>query len=240
RPAPRALRRSPGGTASTAWRCRPARTRGAAAPDRPGGATTPPAGGSPDTARLRPGTTPAARTLPRRDTRARLLLFGGSERVVDFHDRPIAPTPPRRAGVAPGAVVLPGVPGGPQYRQDGGGAHGGQPIRGAAQRPLQRRERPGGGAILVAVGRAVELGQDPRAFGRAVLDRRAAPIPRRHGRQALPIEARDQPGHRVSVPTPHRVGRGREGGAVGHGEQQLGAGDPVGAVAGSPGELSER
>ena len=82
-----------------------------------------------------------------------------------------------------------------------------------------------------------DLAQDALGFGRAVLERRAAAGARGQGGQPVGVEAGHQLGHRRRRRGGRRAGGGGEAGAVGHGQQRLGAGHAVGPFGPGAGDL---
>ena len=125
---------------------------------------------------------PADRAVRRSGTPARSAFFGCSIRVSHLNDPRLA-FALDFARLTPGPAGLPGEASFVQDRQDGVGAHLRQPVRRLPQGPLQGGQRPGGGAVPLAVRRATHFFQNPLTLGAAIDRRRTAAVP---GGPALP------------------------------------------------------
>jgi hypothetical protein len=73
--------------------------------------------------------------------------------------------------------------------EDRKGAHRGQPVRRLSQSTLESLQRPGGGAILLPLRRAVELPQDALLLSGAIPDRRSPAVPAGDRLETFPVEA---------------------------------------------------
>jgi len=76
----------------------------------------------------------------------------------------------------------------------------GQAVGCPPQGPLQGRERPGGGAVILPVRCPPHLGQDPLPLVCAVALRLPTTMPRRQA-----IKAHHQLGHRIATASPRRA-----------------------------------
>src|SRR6266480_681777 len=186
-PPSRAPAPKPGGTRSAVWRYRGGCVRADSEPGWSPVATVSRAAGSPDTAPLRPGSRPAA---PSGYTPARSAPFYGRVRIVNLDLAVLAP-PSCQSRVAPRSVALPAQVGLVQHTPDGVRADLGEPILGAPQRLLERRQRPGRGLVPLPIRRPLDFGQDPLPFGGAVRHSQATPMAWLDRRQPLLIEPPD-------------------------------------------------
>src|SRR6266567_165043 len=125
------------------------------------------------------------------------------------------------ARVAPAPIALPTQTCLVQHAQDRVGADEGQAIRGATQRALQRRQRPGGGAVALPIRFSVELAQDALLGGRIVQNGRAASMAWFERCQPLAIEHTDQGRHRVARTPTSQVGSLGVRVAIGHRHQRF-------------------
>ena len=111
---------------------------------------------------------------------------------------------------------------------EGVGTQGGQ-FR--PQGPLERRQRPGGGSVLLPVRGAADTGQDALTLRYSMQRRWPPAVAGDDGGDALGVEAGHQSGDGVAGLAPRRLRRLREGVPVGHSQQSLSAGD----LSGGPG-----
>jgi hypothetical protein len=158
-------------------------------------------------------------------------FFCDSIRIVDLdldHHSATLATPHGRTRLAPAPIALPTQASLVQDAPDRVAADEGQAIRGATQSALQRGQRPGGGAIALAVRRSVELGQDALLGHRVVQHGRSASVAWLERRQPLPIEQTDQGRDRVARPTTGQLSRRGIRVTIGHRQQHLGASDERG------------
>src|SRR5262249_61374570 len=101
---------------------------------------------------------------------------------------------------------------------DGGAA---PPRRGLArQRPLERLERPGGGAVSGAVGPPLQFGEDALPLGSSILGFAPAPAGTVQGGQSLLVAALHQLADAVPALIPRLASRLRVGLSSPHGEQR--------------------
>src|SRR5918998_1245611 len=147
------------GTGSGSWSCRRGHTR--AVGWRVGGAaaTTRQDAVRPGRDRPHPHTRPTTRMRYPACRLARSAFFDRRIGIADAHQPALALTQ-RLAGRAPGAALLPAQAGLVQGVRDGEPADPGQAVRSPAQGLLQQAQRPGRGAILLAVWGARPLGQN--------------------------------------------------------------------------------
>ncbi len=122
-----------------------------------------------------------------------------------------------------------------QGARDGEPADPGQAVRGPAQGLLQQAQRPGRGAILLALRRSRPLGQDALLLPDAIADPRSAAMVRAHGGKPFPVEAADPGRDRLVVAASDPMGGGGVAGSIGHRQQgagtvDLGGGSPVRAA----------
>jgi hypothetical protein len=97
----------------------------------------------------------------------------------------------RDAGLTPGTALLPTHARLWERRPDGVRADRGQTIRGPTQGILQRRQGPSGRAIPLAIGDALEFGQNALLLLRALAEGRATAMAGYHSSHAFPMETRD-------------------------------------------------
>ncbi len=125
------------------------------------------------------------------------------------------------ARLTPAPVALPAQTSLAQNEPDRIGTHERQAIRGAAQRPVQGRQRPGGCPVALAIRRSLEFAQDARLGGRVIHDSRSTSVAWLERRQPLAIKQTDQRRHRVARTPPGQLGSLTVRVAVGHREQDL-------------------
>ena len=108
---------------------------------------------------------------------------------------------------------------------DGEPAHARQAVRRPAQGLLQQAQRPGGGAVGLALGGSSPLGQDALLLRGAIADARPAAMVWVHGGQPLAVEAADPGGNGLIVAAPDQTSRGSVAGAISDRQQSTGAVD---------------
>src|SRR3982751_2932739 len=113
----------------------------------------------------------------------------------------------RDAGLTPGTALLPTHASLLERRPDGVRADGGQTIRGPTQSLLQRRQGPSGRAIPLAIGDALEFGQNALLLLRAIAEGRAPAMAGNDSNHAFPIETRDPVANGVSGMPPRQDSR---------------------------------
>src|ERR1700694_419909 len=168
--------------------------------------------------RLRPCPTLSAPSARPGCRPARSSFFCARVRVV-YHDVAALALADGRTGVAPGPVALPTdtsiVQDGPDRVRDTVR----QTIRCAPQGTLQRVQRPGCSAILLAIRRASEFAQDPIAFGWAVQHRWCTTtVPRHHRAQSDLVETRHPLRNRIAHRPPDELRRFGVRAAIADGE----------------------
>src|SRR5215212_7211129 len=196
------------------------------------------ANGSRDTAGfgrdpLHLGSTRLNRGLPRRDRPARLSFFWYGFGIGDPHEAGFALAHHAASGT-PTAILLPSTARIAQDAPHGVATDVGQAIGGAAQGALQGTQGPGGGAVLVPIGRPIRFRQDAGALLGGVGAGGTAPMARFEGSEALLVEAGDQLSDRIArAPTSGAGGTGVRVTSRDR-EQDLGAGHQRGGCAASP------
>src|SRR4051795_2074253 len=152
----------------------------------------------------------------------RRSFFGQSIGIADAHHTVLA-LAHRDAGFAPGAALLPTQAARMQRAPDRERADLRQPIRSVAQGFLQQAQRPGGRAVLLALGRAGPFGQDALLRLSAIADPWSAPMARPHGGEPVAVEAADPGGDGLIVPSSDLVGGRRVARAIRNGQERSGA-----------------
>src|SRR5216683_4427608 len=158
-------------------------------------------------------------------------FFWRGIRIVDLHldhDSATLTASFGLASVAPAPIALPTQAGLAQNAPDRIRADEGQPIRGAAQGALERRQRPGGRPVALALWRSVEFAQDALLGGCVVQDGGPPSMRWRECRQTLTIEQTDQRRDRVARPPTSPMGSLDVRMAISHREQDLRARDERG------------
>src|SRR5829696_3611286 len=145
------------GTGSGSWSCQRGYTRAVAWPGSRAAARTNPDAARPERDQPRPHTRPRVPAACRRCRPARSAFFDSRIGVADAR-HPVLAVAQRYASFTPGAALLPAQTGLVQGAPDRERADPRQPIRGLAQGFLQQAQGPGGGAIMLALGRSRPLG----------------------------------------------------------------------------------
>src|SRR4051794_31043999 len=228
------------GTGSGSWSCRPGCIRAAASLVALAAATTHQHAARLERDRPCPHTRPRAQAAPPACRPARSAFFGQSIGIADAHHTVLA-LAHRDAGFAPGAALLPTQAARMQRAPDRERADLRQPIRSVAQGFLQQAQRPGGRAVLLALGRAGPFGQDALLRLSAIADPWSAPMARPHGGEPVAVEAAHPDGDGLIVPSSDLVGGRRIACAISNGQERSGAlGSARARSTCAAGALSER
>ena len=100
-----------------------------------------------------------------------------------------------------------------------------QAVRSLAQGLLQQAQRPGGSAILLALGRTGPLGQNAVLLQGAIADARPAAMVRAHCSKPLAVEAADPGREGFGVAASDQMRRGGVAGSISNRQQGTGAVD---------------
>src|SRR5215203_5184777 len=153
---------------------------------------------------------------------ARSAFFDSRIGVADAR-HPVRAVAQRYASFTPGAALLPAQAGLVQGAPDRERADPRQPIRGLAQGFLQQAQGPGGGAIMLALGRSRPLGQNALLRVSPIADLWPTPMVGPHGRQSLTVEAADPGRDGLVMPASDPMRRGGVAGSISNRQQGTGA-----------------